>query len=173
MNVFLYTIALFAVAFVIHFVIWKIHLPKHHTIALLAIFLVTLAAGLILFFVFSRPVCLNCGELIPAACEGLQIIFLFISLTLSYIVSYSALKADSPSLIMTLAIAKSGSKGLDKDIFMKTMTDEVLVIPRINDLLRSNSVYEESQKLKLNNKGLFFTKLFLAYRKIIRAGKGG
>lgn len=173
MNVFLYTIVLFIAAFLIHFVLWKLHLPTHHTIALLAIFLVTLAAGLALFFIFYRTVRPSCGGISTAICESLQIVFLFISLTLSYIVSYSALKADSPSLVMILAIAKAGSKGLDKDIFLKTMTDEVLIIPRINDLLRSGSVYEDNHKLKLNNKGLFFTKLFLAYRKIIKAGKGG
>lgn len=157
----------------IHLVLWKIRLPEHHTITLLVIFLFILSAGLVLFFIFFKPVCLSCGGLSTAICEGLEIIFLFISLTLSYIVSYSALKADSPSLVMILTIAKSGAKGLDKDVFMETMTDDVLVIPRINDLLRSGSVYEDNRKLKLNNKGLFFTRLFLVYRKIMKAGKGG
>jgi hypothetical protein len=172
MNVLFYGITLFIVAFLVHFTIWKIRHPKHHTIVLLVIFFLTLLVGIVLFFMLNISICKSCTAL-KTACQALEVSSLFIALTLAYIPTYSALKADSPSLIMVMSIAKEGSKGLDKDVFMKKMNDDILVIPRIKDLIRSKAIYLDGDKFKLTTKGLSSVKLFIFYRNILKVEKGG
>ena len=97
----------------------------------------------------------------------------FIALTLGYIVTYSALEVDSPSLVMIMSIYNAGPDGLDKDIFDQTMTDEILVIPRLNDLIAHKMAYMDGDKFKLANKGILLVRTINCYRKLLKAGYGG
>jgi hypothetical protein len=106
--------------------------------------------------------------------EYLHILLFVTSLTLAYMVTYSALEADSPSLVMIISIANAGSNGLPKEQFEQLMTDEILIIPRMRDLLRDNLVYVEGEKYKLTSKGHVFVRIFIVYRHILNiAQKGG
>ena len=97
----------------------------------------------------------------------------FISLALAYIISYSGVEADSPSLVMTLTIANAGPEGLDKKEFDKIMTNDILVKPRIRDLLLDKMAYKEGDKYKITPKGILFARIFIIYRKLLNAQKGG
>jgi len=106
--------------------------------------------------------------------EYLHITLFVISLTLAYIITYSALEADSPSLVMIMNIASAGSDGLPKKKFEQLMTDDILIIPRVRDLLRDKMVCIENGKYKLTAKGIVFTRIFIVYRHILKIPpKGG
>ena len=54
------------------------------------------------------------------------------------------------------------------------MTHDVLVIPRIKDLLLDRMVYLEGEKYLLTPKGILFAQLFIYVRKILGIeNKGG
>ena len=88
-------------------------------------------------------------------------------------ITYSALEADSPTLVMILIIAKTGSMGLKQESLNKLMTDEILVIPRVKDLLKDKMIVLNHEKYIITPKGVLFAKFFTTFRKILGAKKGG
>jgi hypothetical protein len=173
MKVLLFGSALFFIAFIIHFIVWKLRLPKRQTKTMLQIFFITMTAGitgfrlmpgLINIFGISSP------QTLP---ELLHIAQFFISLTLAYMITYSAIEADSPSLVMVLRIHRAGGTGLKKDIFEKEMSDELLIEPRVKDLLLDKMAFLDGNIYKLTTKGSLFAKIFIFYRRLLNAPMGG
>lgn len=163
MKILLWGLIIFFLSFFLHLVIWKIHLPKKQTKALLQIFFGILIMSILIltrvsFFKFW---------------EYVHISLFFISLALAYVITYSAIEADSPSLVIIMNIIKTGQEGLDKGRLYEMMTDELLVIPRIRDLVNDKMVYLDKYKYKLTLKGLLFVSIFIYYRKLLNAEKGG
>ncbi|MEW6618875.1 MAG: hypothetical protein AB1422_05950 [bacterium] len=98
---------------------------------------------------------------------------MYISLAFAYIVTYPAIEADSPSLVMIMSIAETEPKGLDKGLFEQKMNDEILVIPRIKDLINSGLAYKDKTRYRLTPKGILISKIFIKYRRLLRRDKKG
>jgi hypothetical protein len=163
----------FCLAFLLQLIIWNIHLPRRQTKVLLLIFCGTLIT--VVLILRGEPVFMK-GLGLPiisdlSAC--LHVCIYFISLTLAYMITYSAIEVDSPSLVMIMAIAKEGPEGFDKKEFEEIMTDDLLVKPRVDDLVIDKMVYLEGSNYKLTKKGFAMVKIFLIYRKILNLGVGG
>ena len=88
-------------------------------------------------------------------------------------ITYSALEADSPSLVIITTIANAGSNGLDKKSFDELMNDNVLVKPRIRDLLLNKMVEMDGDRYVLTPKGILFARIFIIYRKIMNVSRKG
>ena len=172
MNLFFYDLLLIALAFLLHLIIWKIRLPKRQIIALVGIFLFVLILGTIFLFKFSGRINWN---IMPSRnfFEIIQFILLFISIAAAYVVSYPAIEADSPTLVIIKAVSKAGSGGLDEDRLERMMNDDLLVIPRIKDMVSDKMVCFDGKRYKLTPKGIAMARVFLSYRNIIRGAKGG
>ncbi|MBU2541504.1 MAG: hypothetical protein KJ593_06355 [Candidatus Omnitrophica bacterium] len=170
MSVLLYGIVLFVIAFFIHLAIWKIRIPKNQTNVLFLIFLSILLVG-ILFLRTSSNQADIFARVLPLG--YLKLCILFISLTLAYIVTYSGLEVDSPSLVMVMKVHEAGPNGLDENMLQQNMNDDVLVLPRLNDLLTAKMIYVGNGKYKLRATGALVAKLFVFYRKLLRLEKGG
>lgn len=173
MSVLAYTIILFTVAFFIHLIIWKICLPRNQTRALVLIFSAILIFGILLLKISLDQV--NAFDLVifKTIYGYLQLCLLFVSLTLAYIVTYSGLEVDSPSLVMVMKIAQAGPHGLNKNILEANMNDDLLVLPRLRDLLSARMVYLDRGKYKLKGAGLLVARIFVVYRKLLKLEKGG
>lgn len=173
MLVLIYSLLLFSTAFVFHIVLWKIRLPKRQTKVLLQIFFGTLIIGVLSLISISLLIP-GFDNLIPMKPpEYLHICLIFISLTLSYMITYSALEADSPTLVMVMTIAKAGVEGLDKKEFDQRLNDDLLIKPRIRDLVIDKMAYLDGDKYKLSRKGVLFARIFIVFRKLLNASKGG
>lgn len=161
---------LFLVALLLQLIVWRISLPRRQTKMLLSIFFSTLAIGLFVAHALSSP-----GNVlaINSFSGYIHISIFFVSLTLAYMITYSAIEADSPSLSMVNSIAKAGPGGLDEQLFIQMMSDDLLVNPRIEDLLRDKMAYQAGNKLRLTTKGLLFARLFILQRKLLDLPKGG
>jgi hypothetical protein len=156
-------ILLFSIAFFIHLFIWRIHLPKNHTRALLIIFFGFFVGGLSLFSSFHK---FNLFEYV-------QFTLLFLSLTLAYITTYSGIEVESPSLRIVLEIARRRDGGLEKASLEQIFTNDILVGRRLEDLVQDKMITVEQDKYKLMPKGAFLVRLFVFYRKLLKAKKGG
>ncbi len=173
MKVLFWGLTIFCLSFLLHLVIWKIHLPKRQTDTLLQIFFGGLIIGVLILWGIQDFMPLL-GTYIPEdLSEYLHISLFVISLTLAYVITYSGLEADSPSLVMIMTIANAGSDGLAKKSFMQTMSDETLVKPRIMDLVRDKMVYMDKDRYKPTLKGSLFVLIFILYRKLLNLQKGG
>ncbi len=173
MKILIWTSVLFSISFAVQLLVWRVKIPKRQTKVLLQVFFITLSAGLIALWVISyfMP---GFSKYVPAHfTEYIHTFIFFISLLLSYMITYSAIEVDSPSLVMVMAIAKTGAKGLPKDEFERTMNDDLLVIPRIKDLVNDKMAYVKNGRYKLTTKGLFLAGLFVFYRRLLNAPKGG
>lgn len=105
--------------------------------------------------------------------EYLQMSFLFISLTFAYIVTYSAIEVDSPSLVMVLTIAQAGLEGLDKYKLKQKIEQDILITNRVRDLLSGDLISFDGRLYRLRPKGAIIARIFIAYRKLLRVPKGG
>lgn len=103
----------------------------------------------------------------------LHIALLVVSLALFYITTYSAIEADSPSLVMAMNIAQEGLKGLSKEQLFQTVSDDILIKPRIIDLVNARLIYLDSDRYKITKKGAYFIRIFILYRRLINLPKGG
>lgn len=173
MKILLWGLIIFIDSFLLHLAIWKIRLPNKQTNTLLILFFGNLFFFLGLIFSFGLLSPANSRFFPSTLPEILHIGLLFSSLTLAYIITYSAIEVDSPSLSMVLAIDKAGKEGLEKKILETTLTDDFLVIPRVNDLLRDKLIYKDNDKFKLTPKGKSFVSIFIFWRKLMQAQTGG
>jgi hypothetical protein len=167
MNILLTGLILLTVAFFLHLLIWKIYLPKKQTKALLLIFFGTLASGL--GFIVYNPGVIT----FESPWQYLHVALFFIAFTLSYIITYSAFEADSPSLVIVNLIHAAGENGMPDDELKKYLTDDILVHPRILDLYRDQLIFDEKGKILLTPKGKRFVKVFIFHRWLLNAKKGG
>lgn len=173
MTVLVYGLILFCLSFLLHVVLWKIKLPKRQTKGLLQIFFGTLIGGLFVLWINSQYFYFFVMYVPNTFIEYLHISVLFISLAFVYVVTYPAIEADSPSLVMIMTIANAGVNGLDKKEFERILNDDLLVKPRLKDIIADKMAYLESGKYKLTPKGILLTYIFVIYRKILNAPKGG
>ena len=173
MNVLVWSIALLGLAFGLHLAVWRIRLPARQTRALLTVFFGVLVAGLAALGA-AGVMAPRWAPYLPAwPAQFLHVGLFFVSVTLAYMITYSALEADSPSLVMIQAIADAGDDGLDDRRFDQAMTDEILVAPRVRDLLRDRLASLDGERYRITAKGRRLVRIFLLHRGLLGAGKGG
>ena len=173
MPVLVYGSFLFCISFLLHLIIWRVHLPKRQTKVLLLLFLGVLVLGTL--FLFKYAMSINIFSIHPPVSmpEYFQIWLYFVSLTLAYMITYSAIEVDSPSLLIIMKISEAGPIGLTKDQLEYEMDDNVLIKPRIEDMLLDRMVELKEERYRLTMKGVLLARLFTFYRSVMRAGKGG
>lgn len=171
MKVLILTPVIFILSLAVHLAVWKLHLPKNQKRALLGIFLGVFFVALSGIWILSQFAGL--AQVSPQSLEYLQIFIFYISMVLTYMVTFSAIEVDSPSLMIVQSITSKGSAGLDKEEFGRMMRDDVLVLPRIKDLVDDGIVYLDSGKYKLAPKGVSIARLFIFYRKLMGIGEKG
>ena len=88
-------------------------------------------------------------------------------------ITYTAIEADSPSLVLIMKVSEAGSEGLDSKKLEQMMSDDILVIPRLEDLVLDKMAYINGNRYFLTAKGVLMVRIFLYYRKLLGAPKGG
>jgi hypothetical protein len=174
MRVLFWSLALFTGAFLFQLIIWKIRLPDRQSKTLLQIFCCIFLGGL--FTIWFAGLVFQPLDIIPpqGLSEYLHVSLFFISFTFAYLITYSAIEVDSPSLIMVLAIQKAGENGLTKEEFEQSNTDDILTLPRINDLAHDKIAYLQGDKYRLTPKGFLLARIFNSYRKVLNlTAQGG
>ncbi len=171
MTVLFWSTILIFLAFILHLALWRTRLPKRQTRTMLLLFFGVLITGVIVLS--SSSITLLGIESPSNLLEFLHISLFFTSFTLAYMITYSAMEADSPSLVILNHIADAGSEGVAKDVFFDSLNDDILVKPRIKDLLRDKMAYLEEGRYRLTPKGIRFARIFILFRGLLKAPKGG
>ena len=73
-------------------------------------------------------------------------------------ITYSAVEADSPSLVIVLTLEKAGTRGLTEDELLALASDKVLIDPRLADLLTDKMAVLENNRYSLTGKGRFMAR---------------
>lgn len=164
---------IFSFFFLAHIALWNIRLPRRQIKTILVILfgglsislaaLARLPAGF-QFLGVSPP------QGIP---EFLHLALFVIALILSYMITYTAIEADSPSLVITQKIRAAGGGGLPKEELAAFLSDERLIVPRVKDLVTDKMACILEGRYRLTPKGWLMAKGFILYRSILGLGKGG
>lgn len=162
MNIFSVTLLTFAIALMIHVAYWKIRIPHKQTFSLLKIFLsVWLISSISLWSEGKTPVFL------------LHYFIAYWSFMAAYIVTYSALEVDSPSLVIVRKIDEAGEKGFAADEFDSFANDDLLIRPRLRDLLRDNLAKVDGDRYVITPHGEKLVRIFIVFRRTLGLPKGG
>jgi hypothetical protein len=168
MTVLVWGLGLFCVAFLAHLALWRIWLPRHHIAVLLRLHAAVGAAGLALFALLPPGAALLGAPPPRTLAELLHVAVVYGSLALAWIVTYTALPADSPSLTMLMSIADAGPGGLPAADLEAALNDEILVRPRLADLVRDHMVVVAGGRYVLTGPGRRYASLFAGYRRLMR-----
>ena len=173
MTVLVCGVVLFISAFFLHILIWRVSKPTNPIKTLILLFSFSLLFGIVLLMSFSN-LCPDALWLPYGAIQYLYIVILFFSLFFSYLLTYPGIEADSPSLLIALKIAQTGKSGLPvEELKCLLGGDNILVLPRLKDLVDAGLVNLENGRYIINKKGALFILPFVAFRNFLGLGKGG
>ena len=154
---------LFAAAFLLHLVVWRLRYPRNPVKTLILLFGTVALAGIIFLSWYASY----------TAVQYAHIIMFFFSLFICYLITYSAIEADSPSLVIVLQVAQAGKDGLPCGSVKEALGNDLLIEPRLKDLVESGLVDLSGSTYKINEKGRLLLLPFLIYRNFLGLGKGG
>lgn len=159
--------------FACHLLAWKIRLPRRQVKTLLTIHFGGLAVSLAALAAAPPDFSLFGVSGPRGTPELLHIALLVTSLTLAYMITYTALEADSPSLVMSQRLLEAGARGVPKEQFETFLNDEILVAPRVRDLITDEMAVVSEGRYRLTPKGELLARIFIVQRRIVGLGKGG
>ena len=143
---------------------WRLHLPRRQTRALCVLFA---------FITALLHIWLIRSDFLDSWVYHIHLFTFECAYFVAYVITYSAIEADSPTLIIIRAIASKKQWGLERSELSSLLGDDVLVYPRILDLLRDNLLMQLQERYTLTKKGRWFIGLFIWYRNLIKKPMGG
>lgn len=155
MTVFFTTLLLFAFALAVHLVLWRMRLPKYHTRTLLILFFGVLGAWLL-----TTPL-----QSITFP-EVAHICLFYTSAALCYVITYSALEADSPTLSLVRHLEQGGPAGLSTGEVETFLSTRPFVRARLGALVHDGLVQEKDGRYFTASSGSMFFRVILAFRKL-------
>lgn len=160
---------LFLAAFLLHWILWRIRIPRRQTAILLLIFLGTLPAGLIA--TMFLPWASLSGPL--AFWRVLHISIFHVGMSLAYVVAYSAIEERSPSMTVLTHVADARSEGRAREEIVATLNATAMVDARLSALLRDHMIEEWDGSYSLTTKGRIWATAFSSWRRLLNFEKGG
>ncbi len=152
-------------AFVLHLLVWRLSLPRAQLKALIVVFAFTWCGALsVAWFSGWRFVSFADGQTIV----GLLYFCLFYwSAALCYVITYSAMEGDSPTLSLTRHLHRKGSEGISHEEVEEFFRQRPFVGARVKALVADNIFTEESGGYRLVSGSYLFFRLILGYRRVV------
>lgn len=167
--------AVFLLGLLIQLVWWRAALPPRQTLALLFIqgACTTVAAAR-----FNLCSCYGSLSLFGTAAphgwaETTHFALFMIALTLAWMITWSAVEADSPSLVIMRRVRGAGKTGIPHETLSRELDGSVLFAPRLKDLLTDKMAVFQDNRYQLTPKGVRMTRFIMFWRTLLNMGKGG
>lgn len=155
MQVLWTTAAWFLAALAIHLLVWRVRIPKFQTRALLGIFALVPAGEFLLGW----------GPRLGTF-EVAHICLFYVALSFSYIITYSALEGDSPTLSLIRHLDRSRGQGIASKDVESFLQDRPFIKARLEALIRDGLVREEQGRYFVEGHGSLFFRLILGFRRL-------
>jgi len=164
-----FAVCLFAAAFAVHWLLWRVWVPRRQFFWLLIIFLALL------------PIGLACAHWLPGLhrfapkgfWEHLHVAVFHVAVSLGYIVTYSALEEDSPTLTLVAFLGDAGGRGRSREELDGLFDNDSIAGSRFQALLASNLVERAGDGYALTARGRSWARVFGAFRGLYRLERGG
>ena len=155
----------FSAAWLAHLVLWRVRLPQAQLKTLLVLFFLTWCAA-VGFAWSSGWRLLSLGEG-SAPIGFLYFSLIYWSASLCYVITYSAMEGDSPTLSLTRHLHGKGTKGSSHEEIEKFFRRRPFVSARVRALVTDNIFIEESGGYRLAPGKYLFFRLILGYRRVV------
>jgi hypothetical protein len=157
-SLWLFTVS-FAGAWAIHFLVWRVRLPKSQLKALLLIFMIVWGVVVVASFAGGWP--------IKAVLEFFYFSLIYWSAAFCYVITYSAMEGDSPTLSLTRHLHRKGEEGVSHEEIEDFFRQRPFVGARVRALVTDNVFLEESGGYRLASGKYLFFRLILGYRRVV------
>jgi MFS family permease len=149
--------------FCIHLVWWRVHLPRRQRSVLLALFI---GGGLLLAPAAGWLAGLaGLGTL--SWIQWLNVALGVVAFALAYVVTYSALEADSPTLSLLRFIEERGRSGATFEELTDFINRRPFVAARLGALIEEDMLVEEGGRYRLSQHPYTLFRLVLCHRETI------
>ena len=168
MKVLVCGLMLFVLSIIIQLVVLRIRLPKRQMTVLFNVFLAVLFLGVLCNYLLQYSGLIVAYEPLSIA-EVVHTALFFISMVLAYLLAYSAVEADSPSLLITMTIYKAGAEGIEEDRLMKTLDMDRFFDSRVTRLVEDKMIESSDGRYRIAPKGRLAMNIVIGYRKFMGA----
>jgi hypothetical protein len=169
LHVVCFSVALFSATFLVHMAWWRLRRPRHQTVALLYLFFGALAAAVAASLLLPETQ----GYAPTGFWEWLHVGLFQVSMALAYIVVYSGLAEDSPSLAIISCVVRAGGQGRTREELLEIFLGDDLLHSRLEAMVAAGSITTTGTAFTLTPKGRRWARLFRAVRQLYCLNKGG
>jgi hypothetical protein len=156
--------AAWLLAFALHLTLWRWRLPKGQLKALLVIFAVVWAvAALSVLAGFVGTGSFAAGWLVGF----LYFCLIYWSAAFCYMITYSAMEGDSPTLSLMRHLHRRGGEGVSHDEIEDFFRKRPFVGARVKALVTDNVFIEEQGGYRLSPGSYLFFRVILCYRRVV------
>ena len=146
-------------AWILHLALWRVRLPKAQLKALLMIFFFVWTVAVIALWISETAV--------SGALGFLYFSLIYWSAALCYVITYSAMEGDSPTLSLTRHLHLSGEDGVSHEEIEEFFRQRPFVGARVKALVADNVFIEEAGGYRLSPGRFLFFRVILGYRRIV------
>jgi len=168
MRLFFTGTGLLTLAFLVHVVLWRVAVPKRQTRALLLIFVLIPTAAAAALVSGQLPI--FAGLSTP---QALRLMLFYVSCSLAYICTYSAVDMPSPTLTIISYIASCGAAGCSEQQIADRLGTSDIVGERIHAMVASRLAIIDQDSCRLTRSGRFYATLFELAAATFRLPMGG
>ena len=169
MRLFLAGLALLIPAFIVHVIVWRVHLPTRSIRALLCVFAATPLVAVPIYFAFGTL----SAFVDTSSSDAVRILLFYVSCSLVYVCVYSAVEGQSPSLAIVLYVAKCGSAGCTDADFANHIIDDESISTRLAAMQAAKMIVVSDGRCTLTPQGRLWAALFEFAGNIFRLPLGG
>jgi hypothetical protein len=153
--------AIFAIAFAIHVAWWRLRVPRRQLFTLSMLFLAAAVCG----FAAIHAVGLFPGQLpLP---RFLLAVLLLGGVCGVYLILFTAMEEDSPSLTLLRLISEAGSRGIHRDDLLRVVERHSFIEARIDLMVADGMALETPTGLRLGPQGHWLSSVVLFYRRLL------
>jgi len=162
-------LGLFATAFALHWLWWRVRVPQRQSATILLLFFGVLAAGLGALHVVPALQAWGPWGLWPS----LHIAIFHTAMTLAYVVAYSILEERSPSMTLLVYVADSAERGRSREDLHAVLAGLTPVETRLGAMVRDGMIETDGDGFRITPKGRAWAVTFGTWHRFIRLAKGG
>lgn len=163
MILFLIILILIFLSLLINIIFWRIRLPNKQTISIFIIFIAVFLFFCLIHFLNFLPK----NYTLKYFGEWIQIILFYFTFLFTYLIVYTSIENNSPSMKIIMQIYNSGKKGLNNSELNKVISNEEFIKTRIDSLLRSDLLLYRDNIFLISPKGKSTIKIMLLIHKLI------
>ena len=163
----------FLLAVTAQVLLWRCRRTAGQYAALLGLHLATVGAATAVF-IAARWLAPPATRLLPLTVfEYANFVVLYVALLVAYATTFSAIQADSPTMSLLLRIEQAGTRGMTREELIAELTDELLVIPRLDDLVAGGLARLDGGHYVIEPRGALFAWAMASYRRLLGMERGG